>query len=120
VSYLASRSANTSIWIFHAQTNRNGANAFLRTIFYKIAALLQHPVLPVFVFGELCSSFSPALNRVLTRSDGPKKPSMKRGHRVARSFGVNDGYSRQFKDLLDVCGLEWWNVRASYKHPLGT
>ncbi|BEI85866.1 hypothetical protein CcaverHIS002_0601530 [Cutaneotrichosporon cavernicola] len=83
---------DASIWIFHAQTNRNGANAFLRTIFYKIAALLQHPVLPVFVF------------------DGPKKPSMKRGHRVMRSFGVNDGYSRQFKDLLDVCGLEWWNA----------
>lgn len=45
--------ADTRIWIFHAQTNRNGANAFLRTIFFKIAALLQHPILPVFVFGEL-------------------------------------------------------------------
>ncbi|GMK55980.1 hypothetical protein CspeluHIS016_0210360 [Cutaneotrichosporon spelunceum] len=83
---------DASIWIFHAQTNRNGANAFLRTIFYKIAALLQHPVLPVFVF------------------DGPKKPRMKRGRRVTPSFGVLDGHSRQFKGLLDMCGLEWWNA----------
>ncbi|CAK9781890.1 unnamed protein product [Cutaneotrichosporon oleaginosum] len=83
---------DASIWIFHARTNHHGANAYLRTLFFKIAALLQHPVLPVFVF------------------DGPKKPAMKRGQRVTRNFGVNDGYSRQFKDLLDVCGLEWWNA----------
>lgn len=44
---------------------------------------------------------------------------MKRGNRVAGSFGVNDGYSRQFKDLLDVCGLEWWNVRASCQTCIG-
>jgi Holliday junction resolvase YEN1 len=39
------------IWIFHAQVPMNGENPFLRTIFFKITALLQQPVLPVFVFG---------------------------------------------------------------------
>jgi len=45
--------ADTRIWIFHAQATQAGANPFLRTLFYKIANLMQHPVLPVFVFGEL-------------------------------------------------------------------
>jgi hypothetical protein len=28
----------------------------MRTLFYKISQLLQHPVLPVFVFGQLEAS----------------------------------------------------------------
>ena len=44
---------DASIWIFHAQVPVYGENPFLRTIFFKIAALLQQPVLPVFVFGVL-------------------------------------------------------------------
>ena len=80
------------IWIFHAQVPQYGENPFLRTIFYKITSLLQHPVLPVFVF------------------DGPNKPSHKRGQAVKGKFGTRDTDSRKFKELLDVCGLEWWNA----------
>ena len=43
-------------------------------------------------------------------ADGPKKPSQKRGTKVAGQFGTSDYRSRQFKELLDACGLEWWNV----------
>jgi hypothetical protein len=81
----------------------------MRTIFFKITSLLQHPVLPVFVFGELyslcCTAKVPS-----DRLDGPNKPSRKRGERVAGQFGTSDYRSRQFKELLDACGLEWWNV----------
>jgi len=46
-------------------------------------------------------------------ADGPKKPSQKRGTKVAGQFGTSDYRSRQFKELLDACGLEWWNVGRS-------
>jgi len=64
----------------------------MRTIFFKITSLLHQPVLPVFVF------------------DGPKKPGYKRNQKVAGGFGTSDTRSRQFKELLDEMGLEWWNV----------
>ncbi|ORX39699.1 hypothetical protein BD324DRAFT_586717 [Kockovaella imperatae] len=83
---------DASIWIFHAQVPMYGENPFLRTIFYKITSLLQQPVLPVFVF------------------DGPNKPTHKRNQRVAGQFGTADHNSRKFKELLDICGLEWWNA----------
>ncbi|WWD15780.1 hypothetical protein CI109_100204 [Kwoniella shandongensis] len=83
---------DASIWIFHAQVTHYGENPFLRTIFFKITALLQQPVLPVFVF------------------DGPNKPGQKRNQNVAGQFGTGDARSRQFKALLDMCGLEWWNA----------
>ncbi|KAL7422214.1 hypothetical protein Q5752_002860 [Cryptotrichosporon argae] len=83
---------DASLWIFHAKDQQHGENPFLRTIFYKIVALLQHPVLPVFVF------------------DGPKKPALKRNQNVAGRFGTSDRHSRMFKELLDTCGLEWWNA----------
>ncbi|WRT66972.1 uncharacterized protein IL334_003937 [Kwoniella shivajii] len=83
---------DASIWIFHAQVTHYGENPFLRTIFFKITALLQQPVLPVFVF------------------DGPHKPNQKRNQNVAGQFGTADYKSKQFKALLDVCGLEWWNA----------
>ncbi|ODO03480.1 hypothetical protein L198_02327 [Cryptococcus wingfieldii CBS 7118] len=83
---------DASIWIFHAQVVLQGENPFLRTIFMKITALLRHPVIPVFVF------------------DGPNKPNVKRNQRVTGNFGTHDNRSRQFKALLDSCGLEWWNA----------
>jgi hypothetical protein len=59
----------------------------------------------VFVFGK------PRLpGHQLTFSDGPNKPAVKRNQRVKGRFGTSDGYSIQFKRLLDACGLEWWNV----------
>jgi len=45
--------------------------------------------------------------------DGPNKPSMKRNQTVTGHFGTADFRSRQFKALLDVCGLEWWNVSSA-------
>ena len=66
----------------------------MRTIFYKITSLLQHPILPIFVF------------------DGPDKPGFKRNQRIAGGFGTSDSRSREFKALLDELGLEWWNVRV--------
>ena len=65
----------------------------MRTIFFKLTTLLQQPILPVFVF------------------DGPDKPRMKRGARVAGKFGTHDRRSVEFKRLLDECGLAYWNVR---------
>jgi Holliday junction resolvase YEN1 len=84
--------ADGRIWIFHAAIPQHGENPFLRTIFFKITSLLHQPVLPVFVF------------------DGPAKPGYKRNQRVAGGFGTSDSRSRQFKELLDEMGLEWWNV----------
>ncbi len=43
-------------------------------------------------------------------TDGPKKPSQKRNNKVAGHFGTADHRSKQFKALLDLCGLEWWNA----------
>ncbi|OCF44706.1 hypothetical protein I317_01395 [Kwoniella heveanensis CBS 569] len=83
---------DASIWIFHAQVTHYGENPFLRTIFFKITALLQQPVLPVFVF------------------DGPNKPGVKRHGSVKGKFGTADHKSKQFKALLDACGLEWWTA----------
>ncbi|KAK4689962.1 holliday junction resolvase GEN1/YEN1, partial [Tremellales sp. Uapishka_1] len=83
---------DASLWIFHARDQSSGENPFLRTIFFKTSALLQQPVLPVFVF------------------DGPKKPAMKRGAYVGSQFGSADKQSREFKALLDSIGLEYWNA----------
>ena len=52
-------------------------------------------------------------------ADGPKKPSQKRGTKVAGQFGTTDYRSRQFKELLDACGLEWWNVGPPLSELLG-
>lgn len=35
---------------------------------------------------------------------------MKRNQKVGGKFGTHDYRSKQFKALLDTCGLEWWNV----------
>ena len=52
------RKLMSRIWIFHAQVQNKGENPFLSTIFHKITFVLQHPVLPVFVFGQLFVSRS--------------------------------------------------------------
>jgi hypothetical protein len=99
------------IWIFHAQVPQHGENPFLRTIFFKITTLLSQPVLPVFVFGEsplrACGDYGLHTDPA---TDGPHKPSQKRNQYVSGRFGTGDHQSKQFKDLLDECGLEWWNV----------
>ncbi|KAI9638525.1 uncharacterized protein MKK02DRAFT_11172, partial [Dioszegia hungarica] len=96
---------DASLWIFHAQcVPQGGENPFVRTIWFKICTLLQQPVLPVFVF------------------DGPDKPGSKRGKSVSGAFGTSDGHSLQFKQILDNCGLEWWNrsLRSNSANLSGT
>ena len=93
--------ADSRIWIFHAAVPQSGENPFMRTIFFKITSLLHQPVLPVFVF------------------DGPAKPGYKRNQRVGGSFGTSDTRSRQFKELLDEMGMEWWNVSLALALPCG-
>lgn len=81
------------LWIFqHKAPTTAGLNAIIRTLFFKILKLLQHPILPLFVF------------------DGPEKPKMKRNQKTTGHFGTNDKASRDFKRLLDEMGLEYWNV----------
>lgn len=46
--------------------------------------------------------------------DGPDKPNFKRGQAIAGHFGSGDYKSKQFKQLLDECGIEWWNVSWRY------
>lgn len=85
---------DASLWIFHAnrQSSQAGLNPFLRTLFFKTLKLLQHPILPLFVF------------------DGPFKPGMKRNQKVAGMFGTTDQASKRFKGLLDDMGIEYWTV----------
>lgn len=85
---------DASLWTFHAthQSTTAGLNPFLRVLFFKTLKLLQYPILLVFVF------------------DGPGKPGMKRGVRVAGRFGTGDQASRKFKGLLDDMGIEYWTV----------
>jgi hypothetical protein len=85
---------DASLWTFHAthQSTNAGLNPFLRVLFFKILKLLHHPILLVFVF------------------DGPEKPGMKRGVKVAGRFGTGDQASRKFKGLLDDMGIEYWTV----------
>lgn len=52
------------------------------------------------------------MGEVVDIADGPNKPSHKRNQSVAGKFGTSDARSKQFKALLDACGLEWWNVSS--------
>lgn len=85
---------DASLWTFHAthQSTSAGLNPFLRVLFFKTLKLLQYPILLVFIF------------------DGPGKPGMKRGVKVAGKFGTGDQASRKFKGLLDDMGIEYWTV----------
>ncbi|KAH8089014.1 PIN domain-like protein, partial [Filobasidium floriforme] len=85
---------DASLWTFHAnrQSSQAGLNPALRTLFFKTLKLLQHPILPLFVF------------------DGPFKPGMKRNQKVAGMFGTTDQASKRFKGLLDDMGIEYWTA----------
>lgn len=68
-----------SLWLRHAQhvSYTTGANPYLRTLFYRFAALMSQGFVPIFVF------------------DGPHRPSLKRGKRV---FG--NAAPPMFNDIL--------------------
>lgn len=46
-------------------------------------------------------------------TDGPNKPAFKRNSKVGGSWGTNDRENVQFKQLLDLIGLERWDVSRS-------
>lgn len=73
-------------WYHHAGA---GQNPELRTLFYRLAAILAMPLHAIFVF------------------DGPKRPRMKRGKQVR---GKSHWLTRRFCDLLDAFGFRWHDV----------
>jgi hypothetical protein len=74
---------------FHAAYGREGENPELRTLFFRLARLLEIPFLPLFVF------------------DGPDRPSIKRGKRIA---GNTHWLTNGMKKIIDAFGFEWRQV----------
>ncbi|KAG8994343.1 hypothetical protein FRB93_001599 [Tulasnella sp. JGI-2019a] len=80
---------DASIWFFHSQWGREGENPELRTMFFRMARLLEVPFLPVFVF------------------DGPERPKVKRGKKVSRrQHWMEDGV----KKMATAFGFQWWEA----------
>ncbi|KAG8936112.1 hypothetical protein FRC02_004430 [Tulasnella sp. 418] len=77
---------DASIWFYHATYGREGENPELRTLFFRLARLLQDPFLPLFVF------------------DGPERPEFKRGKRIS---GKGNWMENGMKNLIDAFGFEW-------------
>lgn len=80
---------DASIWFFHAEYGKEGENPVLRTLFFRCAALLKVPFLPLFVF------------------DGPKRPEFKRGKRINKT---GNKLIPGMKRLIDAFGFEWRTV----------
>jgi hypothetical protein len=80
---------DVSMWFYHARRRREGENAGLRLMFFRLAKLLSDPILPLFVF------------------DGPKRPAWKRGTRVSkRPHWMVHG----MKIMIGAFGFEWREV----------
>jgi hypothetical protein len=69
-----------------------GQNPELRTLFYRLAAILAIPVHAVFIF------------------DGPEWPQVKQGKQVR---GKSHWLTRRFRDLLNAFGFQWHDVRKT-------
>ena len=88
-------SSSCSIWLSQAQFTfqaghaQAGENPELRTMFFKLASLLQSPVMPLFVF------------------DGPKRPSVKRGFNVVMK---PNWLTKPFQELLDAFGYFYYTA----------
>lgn len=79
-----------SLHIFHTASHLTaGENPELRTLFYKLARLLDTCVLPIFVF------------------DGPFRPSVKRGRNVVTA---EPWLTNGFKELIKAFGFHWHQV----------
>ena len=68
-----------------------GANPELRTLFYRLAALLKIPLHAVFVF------------------DGPARPRVKRQKQIQRP---RHWLASAFQEMLTIFGFAWYEVRA--------
>ncbi|KAF7979888.1 hypothetical protein HWV62_40677 [Athelia sp. TMB] len=64
-----------------------GANAPLRTLFFRVAQLAKLPILPLFMF------------------DGRQRPAVKRGSKMGKAG--SHGLSPSFKQVLGAFGFEW-------------
>lgn len=80
-----------SIWMgqaeavfFHPGHATAGQNPELRTLFFKLAKLLNTCILPIFVF------------------DGPLRPAVKRGQNVVP---IAHWLTNDFKELIDAFGF---------------
>jgi Holliday junction resolvase YEN1 len=83
---------DASIWFFHAAYGKEGENPELRTLFFRCTRLMGMPFLPLFVF------------------DGPKRPAVKRGKRIAKDqhWMVNG-----MKNIIHAFGFACYTVRHS-------
>ena len=80
--------------MFHKPTHsQKGLNPELRTLFYKLAWLLQAYVVPVFVF------------------DGPDRPTVKRGHHVRKKA---HSMTTMFRCLIAAFGFHSHNVSTLF------
>lgn len=82
---------DASLWFYHVLTVMAdpdlGANAPLRTLYYRTCAMIKRGILPVFVF------------------DGNARPPFKRGKPVCRA--APRAIETQFKTVLFHLGLPW-------------
>ena len=76
-----------SIWLMECKAAGNGVE--LQVLFYRLARLLRYPVKLIFVF------------------DGPKRPSVKRGHEVLKG---THWLTRGMQELLNAFGFPWYTV----------
>ncbi|KDQ57718.1 hypothetical protein JAAARDRAFT_273139 [Jaapia argillacea MUCL 33604] len=78
---------DASIWYQHARFSKGGENPELRLLFFRVRALAELPLLPLFVF------------------DGRERPKVKRGSKMGKSGSHN--LTAGMKKLLDIFGMEW-------------
>ena len=76
-----------SIWQFQIQSGQGGRNPALRTLYYRLLRLIGLSIQPLFVF------------------DGPYRPSLKRGVRIAPSTSCVDNFL--VKQLLKCFGFSF-------------
>ncbi|PSR87077.1 hypothetical protein PHLCEN_2v5247 [Hermanssonia centrifuga] len=78
---------DASLWFQHAYSSKGGANPEIRMLFFRLCALSELPVLPLFVF------------------DGRERPKVKRGSRLGKSG--SHILTKGMKTMLDCFGMEW-------------
>ncbi|KAJ7188472.1 PIN domain-like protein [Mycena filopes] len=83
---------DVSLWIHQVASKMSGgpelgANPALRTLFFRLCALAEWPIIPLFVF------------------DGRKRPKVKRGSKMGKSGSLP--LAQPMKDMLAAFGMQW-------------